>query len=97
MHGANAVLVVVVLEVVEGFEDGVLLHEDPAVEPPWEGLEALVVHVCAGRDGEDVIELFEGALFGFRHPEEDHHEGHDVRASVETEYTGGCHGFQHEG
>jgi hypothetical protein len=86
VHLIDAILMcVVVVEGVERFEDGIFLHEDPSVDPVWEGLGHLVAHVCACGDGENVVEFFEGALLGFGNPEEDHDESDDVRTRVEAE------------
>lgn len=87
VHLIDAGLVVSRVEVIEGFEDGVLAAEDPALDEVWEGLGQLVVHVGASGHGEDVVQLFEGALFGLGHPQEDHDESDDVCSGVETEDT----------
>jgi hypothetical protein len=39
-------------EIVEGFFGGFFVLEDIAFEPPGEGDEELVAHVCAGWDGD---------------------------------------------
>lgn len=46
------------------------LAQDVCIEPPWQVLAQLVVHVCTSWDAEDVVEFFESALFGLWHPEE---------------------------
>ena len=65
---------------VEWFETDVLA-KNVALDPPRQNLEQLVAHVSASRNGEDVIQLFEGALFCFGDPEEDHEKGDDVEAA----------------
>lgn len=75
------------LEFIKRFEDGIFAEEDPSLDEVWKGLVDLVVHVRAGRDGEDVVQLFQGALFGLRDPEEYHDQGHYVSSRVEAEDT----------
>jgi hypothetical protein len=69
-----------VVKSVEWFETDVLA-ENVALDPPRQNLEKLVAHVSASRNGEDVVQLFEGALFCFGDPEEDHEKGDDVEAA----------------
>jgi hypothetical protein len=38
--------------------------------------------MCAGWNSKHVVELLEGALFGFRDKEEDHYECGDVKTTV---------------
>jgi hypothetical protein len=57
-----------VVEGVEWLERGVLVESHPALEEVRSGLGHVVGHVRAGRDGEDVVEFFEGALLGFWDP-----------------------------
>lgn len=88
VHGLNSVLVVCArLKFVQRLKDRILLHKNPAVEPPWESGEELVAHVGASWDCEDVIEFLKSALLGFRNPEEDHDECNDVGSCVEAEDT----------
>lgn len=70
------------VEVVEGHEGGVALAEDIAFEPVWSDAESLETHVLGGGDGEDVIEFFQRALFGFGDPEEDHDHGEHVETTM---------------
>jgi hypothetical protein len=70
-----------VVKCVEWFETNVLAEENVALDPPRQNLEQLVAHVSASRNGEDVVQLFEGALFCFGDPEEDHEKGYDVKAA----------------
>jgi len=60
------------VHLVQGLERGRLLPQDVPPEPPGRGLSGLVGHELAAGDGEDVVEFFEGALFGLRDEEEDH-------------------------
>jgi len=47
-----------------------LLAEDVALDEPGQHSTGLVLHVGARGHGEDVVEFFEGALFGLGHPVE---------------------------
>lgn len=47
------------IELIEVGADSILLSEDVPLDPPWEDSEALVTHVGAGWDAEDVVEFFE--------------------------------------
>lgn len=67
---------------VEGFEDRIFAHKDVALDEVGNGFGDLVIDEGAGGDGEDVVEFFEGALFGFRDEEEDHYKGDDVETAV---------------
>jgi hypothetical protein len=67
-----------VVELVKGLEASVLLEENIAPDPPRKDLSELVSHMGAGRDGEDVIEFFKGALLGLGDPEEDHNQSDNV-------------------
>lgn len=60
----------------------VLVEKHPALEPPRQRGADLVTGKGAHGDGEDVVEFFEGALFGLGDPEEDHDESEDVHATV---------------
>ena len=81
VHLVDAILVVgCVVECIERLEDSALASEDPAIDPPWESLGELVVHVSAGWDGEDVVEFLKGSLLSLGDPEEDHNQRHDIRA-----------------
>jgi len=62
--------VLLVAELVQLGLDQALAAQHVRLEPPWEVLAGLVLHVRARRDGKDVIEFLEGALLGFRKPEE---------------------------
>ena len=77
------------LEGVQGRADGVLVPEDtekdPPLEPERQDGEALVAHEAGDGDGEDPVELLEGALHGLGDPEEDHDEGDDVETGVHAE------------
>lgn len=54
-------------------------------EPIRQRLGELVLCVAAGGNGEDVVELFKGALLGLRQEEKDEQEGDNVEAGVEAE------------
>lgn len=86
-----------VLEVVERLLLGVLLEEDPALEPPGESDGGLVLGELADGDGEDPVELLEGALLGLRDEEKDHDEGNDVETGVEAKGTDGVETVEEEG
>lgn len=58
------------VEFVEQWLGVALLAENICLEPPWQVLLELVVHVRACRDGKNIIKFFEGALLGLGHPEE---------------------------
>lgn len=75
------------LEVVQRAASGALLEEHPALEPPGDGLGDLILHEGSDGDSEDPVELFQGTLHGLGDPEEDHDEGDNVEASVDTEDT----------
>ena len=48
-------------------------EQHPSLDEIRQRLRQLVVHVCAGGDGEDEVQLLEGALLGLGDEEEDHH------------------------
>jgi hypothetical protein len=86
VHLVDAILVgMVAIESVQRLEDSILSLEDPAVDPIWESLGELVAHVGACGDGEDVVEFFEGTLFSFRDPEENHDQCQNIGSGVEAE------------
>ncbi len=72
---------------VQRFKNRIFAHEHPAVDEIWERFGDLVVHMRARGHREDVVQLFQRALLGFWHPEEDHYQGDDVGPSVETEHS----------
>jgi hypothetical protein len=51
--------------VVEWLENGVVLEEHPALEPPWESLAELVLDESGSGETKDVVQFFEGTLLGF--------------------------------
>lgn len=55
----------VTLLLVQRSELGVLLEQNPALEPVRQGLADLVAGKLAGGDGKDVVELLERLLLGF--------------------------------
>ena len=75
--------------------------KDIPPEPPGELLRPLELGVRARRDAEDVVQLFQRALFGFIEEEEDEEEGDDVEAGVEAEDArrreGGEHAWEGDG
>ncbi len=83
-----------VLELVQLRTGSVLAEQDPAAEPPRQHLSQLVLGVGSGRDAEDVVELFEGALLGLVQEEEDHPEGDEVHGGVEAEGALHAEGFE---
>lgn len=64
---------------------GYVFAEDISADEPGEIFLDLEGHEAALGDGEDEIEIFEGAAFGFFDKEEDEDEGDDVEAGEETE------------
>lgn len=89
MHIGNPRLVSLCgsVEFIKRFEDGIFVEEDPTLDKVWKSLVDLVVHVRAGRDGEDIVQLLEGALFGLRNPKKDHYKGNKVSSRIEAEDT----------
>ena len=55
-----------------------------ALEPPGKHLGKLVVSMRARRHCKNIVQLFEGALFGLGEKEIDENEGDDVEAGVEA-------------
>lgn len=43
------------VEFIKRLEDSVFIKEDPSLDKVRKGLVDLIVHVGAGRDGEDVV------------------------------------------
>jgi hypothetical protein len=70
------------VKVVQRFQLSTPSEEHVALEPPWQPRAGLVRHEMSRWHGEDVIELFEGSLFGFWHEEENHDQGTHVEATV---------------
>lgn len=91
------VILVREIKLVQRLQRSVPLEENPPLEPVGQGFRELVAHEDAGGDGEDVVELLEGALFGFREPEEDHDEGDDVETRVEAEGADDAEVGEHDG
>lgn len=50
---------------IEGSQGGILVEEDPTLEPVRQSLAELVAGKFAGGHGEHVVELFESLLLGF--------------------------------
>lgn len=67
--------VLVALEVVQLGLGLALAQQQVPPRPPGQHLGQLERRVRARRDGEDVVELLERALFGFGEEEEDWEEG----------------------
>lgn len=59
-----------VIELVEQWLGVTLLAQHICLEPPWQVLLDLIVHVRLSGDGEDVVEFFKRTLLGLRQPEE---------------------------
>lgn len=85
------------VELVQGRLGRVPLEEDVLLEPPGQGDGELVLHKGADGDGEDVVELLEGALHRLGDPEEDHDEGDDVEAGVQAKGADGVELLEQEG
>ncbi len=86
IHSLNSILIRVRIKMIQGLQPSILAEKNPTLDKVGKRFRELIVHVRPGWDSEDIVELFEGALFGFGYPEEDHGEGDYVRASVETKY-----------
>jgi hypothetical protein len=69
---------------VERFQLCVALPQDIPLEPPWCSFTSLVSDELLARDGEDVVELLQSPLLGFRHKEENHDECANVETCVEA-------------
>lgn len=82
--GIRAFLPLDAVKLVQGLELGITLPEDPPLDEPRHELGDLVLGKLAGGDGEDIVELLEGALLGLGNKEEDHDQGEDVEACVDA-------------
>lgn len=71
--------------------------QHPPPKPPRKLLRPLELCVRARRHAENVVQLFERALFGLVQEEEDEEEGDDVEAGVEAEDACRCEGGEHAG
>ena len=58
------------VELVQHWLGQALLAENVRLEPPGQVLANLVLHVGAGGNGEDVVQLFESTLFRLGQPQE---------------------------
>jgi hypothetical protein len=72
---------------IERFQLRITLPQHPSFEPPRRSFTSLVGDELLARDGEDVVELFQGPLLGFRYKEEDHDEGANIETGIESEGT----------
>jgi hypothetical protein len=81
-----------VLELVKRLKLRVLLPQDVALDEPGQVCAQVIGNMATGRDTEDVVELFEGALLRLGEAEEDDEEGDDVETGIETECSRGGKG-----
>jgi hypothetical protein len=70
---------------VERFKLCVALPQDPPLEPPWSSFASLVGDELLARDRENIVELLQSPLLGFRHKEENHDECANVETCIEAE------------
>src|SRR5450755_2422129 len=66
------------VEMVKWLKPEALLAQNIFLEPPWQNFGDLIVHVSPGGYRKDVVELFQGSLFGLWDPKEDHDERRHV-------------------
>jgi hypothetical protein len=83
-----------VLERVKLGAGGILPEQDPALEPPRQGLCQLIFSMSTSWDTEDVVQLFQSTLLGLVQEEEDHPEGDKVHGGVEAECTLDAEGLE---
>jgi hypothetical protein len=69
-------------KLVERLASSILVEEDVTLEPPWQRCLKLIASESTHGNGEDVVKLFQRALLGLGHPEEDHDESKHIHTTV---------------
>lgn len=72
------------VHLIERLESSVPLPQNPTLNPPRRSFSSLVSHELLRRHSKDIIQFLQSSLFRLRNKEEDHNEGADVQAGVET-------------
>lgn len=70
------------VELVEWFENCMLISENVVLEPPRNPSSKVVSDGGAGRDRENVVQLFQCSLLGFWDKQEDHAEGQHIQRAM---------------
>lgn len=82
---------------VDQFRLGNLLPQDMALDEVRQPHSGFVLQVLRRRDGEDLVQLFQGQLLGLADEAEDHDPRNEIKASIETESTDSSHDGGHAG
>lgn len=100
MHRASlgralVLLARVVVVVVELGAFGIALPEDPAPDPPGKDGAQRVLGVHTVGNGKNVVQLLKRLLLRLGNADEDHGQGDQVEARIETEDTNGLQDRKH--
>lgn len=85
------------IEFIKRLQLGVLLEENIPFDPPRQGLGQLIPNMGPCGDGEDVVQLLQGALLRLRHEKEDQDKGGQVETGVEAERADRVQSLEHAG
>lgn len=72
------------VELVERLEGGRLVAEDITLEPVWKSFLGLVFDEDTVGDGENLVELFQGALLSLGDEQENKDKGDDVESGIKA-------------